>query len=142
MEMEQEKQRDLSRLAAYHDIFVADGYVFATMGGGQEVEPGVLQMPFPVYAREVSDFIQTCYDDRWVTPSVDWPTWIGTSEATDLRDNPDVLARATSEQLAKLLTVLIRQERFCDGAMSEAFDSGLLRGILRRAKALAVGDTP
>jgi hypothetical protein len=53
-----------------------------------------------------------------------------------LRDDPNALKNATPEQLAKLLTVLIRQERFCDGVLNSAFKSGLLTGILERVAVL------
>jgi hypothetical protein len=40
------------------------------------------------------------------------------------------------DQLAKVLTVLIRQDRFDEGALQSAFDMGLLTAIIRRAEAL------
>jgi len=59
--------------------------------------------------------------------------WIETPEVMELRDSPDAIAQATTEQLSHLLTVLIRQERFCEGSLESAFGSGLLTGIVRRA---------
>jgi hypothetical protein len=35
-----------------------------------------------------------------------------------------------------LLTTLIRQERFCQGSLEVAYDSGLLTGILQRAASM------
>lgn len=40
------------------------------------------------------------------------------------------------EQLAKLLTVVIRQDRFVKGALNGAFESGLLTAIAGRAAEL------
>jgi ADP-ribosylglycohydrolase len=79
-------------------------------------------------------FHTLCYDDGWVGP--DWP------EATQLRDDPAALEVATAEQLAGLLTLLVRGEHFCDGTLQEAFDRGLLTGITRRAKVLAGARKP
>jgi hypothetical protein len=42
----------------------------------------------------------------------DWPPWSGTEEAFQLRDDAAKLANATEHQIAPLLTVIIRQERF------------------------------
>ena len=64
-------------------------------------------------------------------------SWANTPEAQSLRTDSEALNRATPEQLSRLLTSLIRGERFCDGTLNEAFESGLLAGILRRASALA-----
>ena len=82
------------------------------------------------------DFVRTCYESGWIQP-FDWADWMGTPEAIELRDDPSVLERATPEQLGKLLTVIIRQDRFVEGALGSAFDSGLLTGIVRRASVLA-----
>jgi hypothetical protein len=60
----------------------------------------------------------------------------GSKDAMRLRDDPKALAAASAEQLAKLLTVLIRQDRFVEGALNGAFEAGLLTGIVRRAAGL------
>ena len=44
---------------------------------------------------------------------------------------------AYDPQVARLLTVFARQERFSDGSRLGFWESGLLLGILRRAAALA-----
>ena len=89
------------------------------------------------FSKKADAFIKTCYECGWVLGDFDWGTWKDTSEAMELRDNPDAMARATPDQIAKLLTVLIRLERFCSGSLANAFKSGLLGAILRRAVALA-----
>ena len=65
-----------------------------------------------------------------------WPAWKQTDEAISLRDDAAALAAATPEQLARLLTVLIRQDRFVEGALGSAYESGLLTSIVRRAAEL------
>jgi len=54
------------------------------------------------------------------------------------------MERATPEQLSGLLTVVIRQDRFCEGSFEVAFASGLLTNICRRAAQLEqeAGGTP
>ena len=69
----------------------------------------------------------------------DWPTWAQTDEARSLRDDRAVLAAATPEQLQHLVTWLVRAERFSDGGLESAFESGLLAAIARRAATLADG---
>lgn len=53
------------------------------------------------------------------------------TEAKRLRDDA-VLANATPEQLARLITVCMRQDRFVKGALESAFTSGLLTRIRER----------
>ena len=66
-----------------------------------------------------------------------WPDWISTPEAIALRTDRDALARATPDQLAKLLTMLIREDRFNEGALAHSFETGLIAAVARRAKVLA-----
>ena len=80
-------------------------------------------------------FERFCYKFGWVEP-FDWGKWKDTEEAIQLRDDPDVLAQATPLHLQKLLTVIIRQDRFVTGLIQYHFESGLIDGIMDRAKAL------
>jgi hypothetical protein len=84
----------------------------------------------------VEAFIDTAYRVGLVETGFDWPRWMRTEEARGLRDDPGRLARATPKQLSRLLTVLIRQDRFTGGSLLAAFDSGLVTAILRRAREL------
>src|SRR5438552_1870522 len=88
-------------------------------------------------APEADAFVQAAYDFGWVErEKFDWPKWKDTGEAKQLRDDSVALAKATPEQLAKLLTVCIRQDRFAEGTLQAAFETGLLTRILQRAKAI------
>lgn len=82
---------------------------------------------------EAERFVEDCYAHRWVLSGFDWAAWAQTPEARRLRDDPTALARASERQLARLLTVVIRQERFVEGALAASFASGLIPGILCRA---------
>ncbi|WP_187278625.1 DUF6508 domain-containing protein [Methylobacterium sp. WL64] len=86
---------------------------------------------------EVQRFVADCYTHGWVLDGFDWAAWAQTPKAQRLRDDPTALARASERQLARLLTTVIRQDRFVEGALAAAFASGLISGILRRAGALS-----
>ena len=64
-----------------------------------------------------------------------WGEWSKTPEAQSLRQDPEVLAAAL-DQLAKLITVLVRQGRFAEVSLMGAFGGGLVLGIVRRAGVL------
>ncbi len=91
------------------------------------------------YSEAMSRFVQTAYEDGWVSPEVDWPSWIETGESRRLRDDPTAIPDATVEQLQKLLTTVIRQDRFVTGALAGAFESGMLTAVVRRAEQLRLG---
>jgi hypothetical protein len=73
---------------------------------------------------------------RWVVPGFDWRSWLDGPDGRSLREDPDAVARATHEQLERLLTAIVRSDRFVEGSIEGAFRSGLLARISRRAEAL------
>ena len=81
-------------------------------------------------------FLETCSSMGWVLKDFDWPAWLKSEGAIDLHDDADRLATATADQLARVLTVLIRSERFVDGALAVRAESGSILNILRRAASL------
>lgn len=126
----------LERLAGFAVVFEAPGFE-----PGEHVvpasEPGVWSISDTSYHPEVDRFVALAYEDGWVRADFDWGAWSATAEARTLRDDPVALASATPDQLAKLITVLVRQERFSEGALLAAFEVGLVLGIVRRAGDLA-----
>ncbi len=74
----------------------------------------------------------------WIVGAFDWSSWLAGDEGRALRDDPAAIASATPDQLARLLTAIVRSDRFVEGSIAGAFESGLLAGISRRAAALLV----
>ncbi len=131
----------LDALAPFLPVFEAPGFVFATMERSEEVEPGTFTMPWSSLSEPATRFVETAYENGWVLSDFDWGSWMGTAEAVRLRDDLAELAQATTEQLAKLLTTVIRQDRFVEGALAAAFDAGLLTAILRRVQQIRLAET-
>ena len=124
-------QQRLRGLAAFLPQFEQPGFCF-----GHWDDPGGSCLPGYSFSRVASEFMHAAYDLGWVCPDFDWVHWKQTSEAIQLRDDARALSRATPEQLSRLLTVVIRQERYCEGELADAFESGLLTAICRRAAQL------
>ena len=97
-------------------------------------------MGYHALSPEAERFLSIAYEYEWVTP-FDWSAWARTPEGRRLRKGGDAIASATPEDLACLLTALIRAERFGDGVLAHAFESGLLTAVARRAAALASQDS-
>jgi hypothetical protein len=72
----------------------------------------------------------------WITFGFDWGAWAATPDAQRLRLDDRALDTATSDDLSKLLTMLVRGDRFGEGTLLAAYDSGLLTRIVRRAARL------
>jgi len=126
----------LDRLAAFLPIFEDPGFSFGLWIGGKPMPHLQVHMPSFVPSDPAEAFARMAHDMGWVLPDFDWKSWKDGAEAGELLNCPETLARATPEQLAKLLTVLVRQDRFVGGSLAQAFDSGFLVAIVRRADAL------
>jgi hypothetical protein len=99
-------------------------------------EPIVLIAPYFSFSDTGRMFVQAAYDSGWVLAVFDWQSWVDTAEANRLCEDRSALEIASPDQLAKLLTMLVRSDRFSEGTLSEAFKSGLLTRILRRCQSL------
>jgi hypothetical protein len=126
----------LHGLAAFLPQFEQPDFCFGHWAGGEKTESGVLTIPYFSFSAVADEFIRAAYDLEWVRLDFDWPAWAQTPEAAQFRDDARAISNATPEQLSRLLTTVIRQDRFCDGELAEAFESGLLTAICRRAAQL------
>ena len=71
----------------------------------------------------------------WIVIGFDWRTWLADGGRA-FGEDPDAIRTATPDQLAWLLTAIVRSDRFTEGSIAGAFESGLLAGISRRARAI------
>lgn len=131
---------NLRALAAFLPIVADPAFKPGEVVSPPRGDDGVMQMPFVSYGEAVHAFLEAAYAEGWVLSGFDWGSWKDTDEAARLRDDPAVLAQATPEELMRLLTVYIRQDRFSDGVLLDAFESGLIRRIMRRAADIVASD--
>ncbi|MDL2343460.1 DUF6508 domain-containing protein [Deinococcus sp. MIMF12] len=130
---------DLQAVAHFLSIFEQEDFPFVRRLSPSDPTADGRRFVLPTYHRQVDRLVDVLNRDGWVYGDRDfrWPQWAQTEEARRLRDDPEALAQATPLQLARLLTIFVRQERFDDGARQDFWESGLLTGILRRAARLA-----
>ena len=95
---------------------------------------GSIAMPWYEPSTEAEAFLA---DARALVTPFDWPSWASGEDGQRLLGHPDAVASATADDLGKLLTTYVRSERFGDGNLAAAFDSGMLTAIVRRASVLA-----
>jgi hypothetical protein len=129
-------RRQLKALASYLPVFTRESFVFATLPVFDDGETPSIFATCRL-SEEAEAFLNMTIKTGWVLTNFDWPEWAMTEEACRLRDDPAALEQATAEQLAQLITVLVRQDHFGCHAMTSAFRSGLLNRIVRRANELA-----
>ena len=124
----------LHRLARHLPAFETPGFTFGSWEPAREGEDGVIVMGWYVPGPEADAFLADL--GGWIVP-FDWMTWAATPAGQALLRHPDAVASASAEDLQKLLTVYVRGERFGEGTLENAFKSGMLTAIVRRAGVLA-----
>jgi len=127
----------LDALAHYAPIFAAPGFEFASWRKYPPDEQGRIIVPTCVLGPEARAFVATAYEYRWVVRSFGWANWRKTAEAQRLLAGPEHIATASAEQLSKLLTSFIRNEKFCDGTLLGAFEAGFLTAVAERATVIS-----
>jgi len=100
-----------------------------------------LALLLPVFERAAPDdaieaLIRVAYELGWVLPDFDWAEWARTAEAQALVRDSAAIAAADTVVLAKLLTAHLRQDRFFEGHLQWAYESGQLVAIVKRAAQL------
>lgn len=130
---------DLRILARFLPEFERADFSPGRWTGARDLEEGVFTMPYATLSSAALEFVQAAYDGEWVLRDFNWPEWNGTEEAKALNRDSNLLAKATPRQLAQLLTVFIRQDRFVEGRLLDAFESGHILAIVRRAAELLEG---
>jgi len=101
---------------------------FGEMKGGEKNEEGIIIMPYWVDSSIVCRFRQIVYDLPIVV-NFDWASWNeGRKIVNDKNFNFDSIDIPTK---CKIITAIVRNDRFCDGALVSAFESGLILKILK-----------
>jgi len=128
-------KEQIRALADFWPVFANPKFVYEVQDEVKE-KKGVMTIPSSSLSPEAKAFNKMIYQEGWVLDGFDWPEWAQTDEFKDLFSKPEALAKASSHQLAKLLTALTRKERFCEGTMASACSDGLLARITHRASIL------
>lgn len=126
----------LQALGEWADRFSTPEFTMGRWAGGERGPDGVIQMPWFDYSPAAQAFIQQVYDLEWVMP-FDWGQWAATDRALRLLSDPSSIETATAEELADLLTTIVRGDRFSEGELAQAHEAGILPAIVRRAGILA-----
>ena len=102
--------------------------------GGEERAPGGRTMPWVDYSDDVLEFIHQLYELQVVAP-FDWGSWTQ-ERGRELRDNHERLADASLEECRMLLAAHLRADRFTEGHLLHALESGHIVTILKQVESL------
>ena len=123
----------LRRLASHLAAFESPDFSFGEWEPPLTDAEGRTSMPWYRFSPAASAFLR---DAGAVMVPFDWPAWLRTPEGDRLRD-PSAVGDASEAEVVRLLTAIVRSDRFTEGSLAGAYESGLLTAILRRAKQLS-----
>lgn len=128
----------LRQLASHAKAMRAADFRFGHWHDSRKLDDESFSMPWFERGPEADRFLRDAAALGFVRP-FDWVAWSATPEAVSLLE-PDGVRSASAEQIANLLTALVRRDRFVEGTLEAAFDSGLILAILERARELSQGE--
>lgn len=97
---------------------------------------GMYRLPYYEFGPTADAFTSAVARGGWMVIGFDWGAWLATDQGRAISEQPEALASADADQLAWLLTAIIRSDRFTEGSIAGAFESGLLARIAHRAASL------
>lgn len=119
---------EIRALLEFLPIFESRDFIFAEETPIEQREDGSYYFPYFTMSPDASRFHKAVYDLGFIRP-FDWGRW---REGVRYVHDPEALASADLDTLCKLLTLHVRQDRFCDGHLASMYECGHLTGILRR----------
>ena len=121
----------LRALAAWEPRLADPAFSIGSWTPSRTRDDGVIVMGYFTLSEAADAFLRDLGRAGLVRP-FDWMAWLATPRGEELRE-PAAVATATPEELANLLTAIVRSERFSEGSLEGAFESGLLLAIAHRA---------
>lgn len=110
---------------------IKQGKKFGKLVAAKLMPDGNLSMPFWHEDEVVSRFFNAVYLLGIVTV-FDWATW---QEGIDILNNPDSdFKDYDMETLCKLVTLIVRSDKFCEGYLINCFETGTMARIIEALK--------
>lgn len=97
---------------------------------------GTLGLPWASLSDDVISFVNTLYE-QGVIVSFDWPAW-KEARGRRLYFDADAFAESSLDDMRRMLTMLVRQDRFVEGLLLAQIEKGTISRILQRVAELLV----
>ena len=125
-------------LAAMLEQLEAPDVSFGDWRGGETEPDGSMQMPWFEYSPLADRYMRAVGGGGFILTDFDWMRWLETPATQELREDPGRVESASLLELAQLLTAIHRGDRFMEGNIAGAFESGLIVRIVRRIRGIGV----
>lgn len=123
---------DWSDLRSLTDRLDASPQAIGSWVPPRPLENGSTHVGYVNYGTLVQEFLKFMYAKNLVV-QFDWPGWRGKEAVANGEFR--AVRSATPDDALKYLTVMIRADRFSEGALLDAFERGIVSGALHRVLA-------
>ena len=138
MEMFLTKENYIEKISSYSELDwkplielipkIENTKKFGELSGAIVEENNTITIPFSIHGQIVNQFLDIVYKMPIII-DFHWSAWDeGRTMACDENFDFDTIDIPTK---CKLITALVRNDRFCDGVLIGAFESGLMLKILK-----------
>lgn len=130
---------DLLGVCTFARRFSEPDFVAAEWVSPPPGEDGAFMIGYLVPSEDVERWVHALYEHHIVLP-FDWtrPQW--TQQMRRYAEDTSLLERARLLTIRKVVTTLVRGERFCEGSLAEAFERGVPQAAMRRLHVLSAGE--
>ena len=124
-------EEDVEKVLAFLPYFSQD-VKFGEWVKVENDEPNTFIMPHVEYTQGVREFSRLLYDVNFLI-DFDWGSW---DEGREIISNPEKISKTDIVTLRMLMTTIMRNDRFNEGALLSAIESGTISHILTRLEAV------
>ncbi len=124
---------DLEAVAAFTEALCGSDMDLGHWAGGASAREGYPQVPWFQTSNLISQWEQALYERNIIT-SYGEDGWFDRMHAFSAE--PDSLASADLLTIRKVLTTIVRGERFCDGHIQGMFSNGVAQAAMARLSKL------
>ena len=122
--------KDWAELQDLYNRLVGHKGSFSEMGGGQEIEPNVIEMPYTIEEPIVIEARKFFLNKHLIVP-YDWSHWEKGKAMFRVREE-DRFKDISLTDVIKLFIAVIRNDRFADGAWADLFENGDGQRLFKR----------
>ncbi len=133
-------QSTLRNIAAFAPLLAAPDFVAGEWAEVTRSPDGVLSLPWFRLSETASAFVAAISTQDVASHYLAVKDAEELASLMRLAQDSAAMADASVEQLGWVLTYQMRSERFVEGSLAQAFDTGLMRAIAERAAVLAALD--
>ena len=123
-------QNDWQELEEFYNRLVNYNGRFSKVGGGQEIEPGVIEMPYTIESPIVNEARELILNKHLIV-MFSWSRW-EEGKAMFRASEEDRFKDISLPDVIKLFTAIMRNSRFSDGAWADLFENGDGQRLFKR----------